>query len=81
MEGRKLIHELLHYLYFEREKMESTGYRVDPDLRKTLRFVNDEIQNLQMTLFKNNYIQYGNQLSEQFKDSSGISSTEKNDAV
>ena len=81
MKGKKLIHELLHYLYREREKIESTGYHVDPDLRKTLRFVNDEIQNLQMTLFKNNYIQYGNQLSGQFRSSSGISSTEKNDAV
>lgn len=81
MKSKKLIQELLHYLYSEREKMESTGYRIDPDLRKTHRFINDEIQNLQMMLFEQEYTQFSERLSELFEGSPGVSRKENSDAV
>jgi len=52
MKDTRLIPELLVYLYKEREKMESTGHRVDPDLKKAYGFLNQEIQNLQMIIFE-----------------------------
>jgi len=81
MKSQKLINELLHYLYSEREKMESTGYRVDFDLRKAHRFINDEIQNLQMMLFDQEYTQFSERLSELFEGSPGVSRKENGDAV
>jgi hypothetical protein len=81
MKSKKLIHELLHYLYSEREKMESTGYRVDFDLRKAHRFINEEIQNLQMMLFEQEYAQFSERLSELFEGSPGFPKKEKGDAV
>ena len=81
MKSQKLINELLHYLYSEQEKIESTGYRVDFDLRKSLRFINDEIQNLQMILFEQEYTQFSERLSELLEGSPGVSRKEKGDAV
>jgi hypothetical protein len=81
MKDKKLIDELLHYLSSEREKIESTGYRIDPDLRKTYRFINDEIQNLQMILFENEYHQFGDRLEQLFEGSPGFSKKESSDAV
>jgi len=81
MKSQKLINELLHYLYSEGEKMESTGYRVDFDLRKAHRFINDEIQNLQMMLFEQEYTQFSERLSELFEGSPGVSRKENGDAV
>jgi hypothetical protein len=81
MKNKKLIHELLHYLYSEREKIESTGYRIDPDLRKTHRFINDEIQNLQMMLFEDEYRQFSDRLEELFQGSPGFTKKENGDAV
>jgi len=52
----------LDYLYKEREKVESAGFRIDPDLRKSYKFINEEIQNLQMMLFENEYQQFGERL-------------------
>ncbi|MEX0649858.1 MAG: hypothetical protein WD200_02570 [Candidatus Andersenbacteria bacterium] len=67
MKNKKYIQEILQYLYTEREQIESTGHnRVDPDLRKTYRFINEEIQNLQMILFENEYHQFSDRLAELF---------------
>jgi len=66
MKNKKYIRKVLHYLYSEREKIESTGYRIDPDLRKTHRFINEEIQNLQMMLFEDEYRQFSERLAEVF---------------
>jgi aminoglycoside phosphotransferase family enzyme len=81
MKNKKLIHELLHYLYSEREKIESTGYRIDQDLRKSYRFINEEIQNLQMMLFEQEYNQFSERLEELFQGSPGFTKKENGDAV
>ena len=81
MKSKKLIHELLHYLYSEREKIESTGFRIDPDLGKTHRFINEEIQTLQATLFTNEYTQFSDRLEQLFEGSPGFTKKEKDDAV
>ncbi len=61
--------------------MESTGCRIDFDLRKAHRFVNEEIQNLQMMLFEHDYNQFSDRLSELFEGSPGVSRKENGDAV
>ena len=64
MKDTRLIPELLDYLYKEREKIEATGHRVDPDLRKAYEFVNQEIQNLQMMTFESQYQEFSRKLSD-----------------
>ena len=81
MKNKKLIHELLHYLYSEREKIESTGFRVDQDLIKSYQYVNKEIQNLQKKLFKQEYQQFSNRLEELFQGSPEFIKKENGDAV
>jgi hypothetical protein len=81
MKNKKLIHELLHYLYSEREKIESTGFRVDQDLIKSYQYVNKEIQNLQKKLFKQEYQQFSNRLEELFQGSPEFIKKENDDAV
>ena len=61
------ISKLLTYLYNQRDQIESTGYRIDPDLRKVYRFINDEIQNLQMMTFKNRYEEHKSKLQVKLK--------------
>lgn len=81
MKSNKTINELLHYLYSEREKMELSGYRVDFDLRKAHRFLNEEIQNLQMLIFEQEYTRFSERLSPLFEGSPGVSRKENSDAV
>jgi hypothetical protein len=81
MKNTKLMHELLHYLYSEREKIESTGYRIDPDLRKTHRFISEEIQNLQMSLFENEYHKLSDRLEQLSEGSPEFDPKEKSDAL
>ena len=81
MKNKPYIQEVLHFLYSEREKIESTGYRIDPDLRKTHRFINEEIQTLQMMLFEQEYTQFSERLEELFQGSPGFTRKEKGDAV
>ena len=64
MKDIRLIPELLDYLYKEREKIESTGHRIDPDLKKAYEYVNEEIQNLQMIVFESQYQDFSRRLSE-----------------
>lgn len=67
MRNKKYIQELLHFLFSEREKIEATGYsRIDPDLRKTHKFISDEIQTLHMVLFEDEYQQFSERLAEVF---------------
>jgi hypothetical protein len=66
MKNKKYIQELLHFLFSEREKIEATGHRIDPDLRKTHNFISDEIQTLHMMLFENEYQQFSERLAEVF---------------
>jgi len=72
MKDARLIPELLDYLYKEREKIESTGHRVDPDLRKAYEFVNQEIQNLQMVVFENQYEELSRKLSDLLEASNAV---------
>jgi hypothetical protein len=79
---KQYIYEILNHLFSEREKIESTGYsRVDPDLRKTYRFINEEIQNLQMMLFEHEYHQFSERLEQLFKGSPEFAKKENGDAV
>jgi hypothetical protein len=81
MKNQKLIHELLHYLYSEREKIESTGFHIDQDLRKSYEYVNKKIQHLQKKLFEQEYHQFSDRLEELFEGSPGFTKKEKSDAV
>ena len=72
MKDTRLIPELLVYLYKEREKLESTGQHVDPDLRMAYEFVNQEIQNLQMIIFENQYKQFSMKLSDLLETSNAV---------
>jgi hypothetical protein len=81
MKNKTHIDELLHFLYAEREKIESTGCRIDPDLRKTHRFINEEIQNLQMMLFEREYHQFSERLDQLFDYSPGFIKEESGNAV
>jgi hypothetical protein len=64
MKDNRLIPELLDYLYKEREKIESTGHRIDPDLKKAYEYVNEEIQSLQMIVFESQYQEFSRRLSD-----------------
>ena len=66
MKNKKYIQELLHFLFSEREKIEATGHRIDPDLRKTHKFISDEIQTLHMMLFEDEYQRFSERLAEVF---------------
>ena len=72
MKDTRLIPELLDYLYKEREKIEATGHRVDPDLRKAYEFVNQEIQNLQMIVFESQYKEFSRKLSDLLEASNAV---------
>lgn len=72
MKDTRLIPELLDYLYKEREKIEATGHRVDPDLRKAYEFVNQEIQNLQMITFESQYQEFSRKLSDLMEASNAV---------
>ena len=77
MTSRKHIQAKLDFLYREREKIEATGIRIDPDLRRTYRFIGEEIQNLQMYLFEDEYQQFSDRLMEIF-DSAPVFSSKEN---
>ena len=77
MTSRKHIQAKLDFLYREREKIEATGFRIDPDHRKTYRFIGDEIQNLQMCLFEDEYRQFSERLMEIF-DSAPVFTPKEN---
>ena len=72
MKDTRLIPELLVYLYKEREKLESTGQHVDPDLRKAYEFVDQEIQNLQMIIFESQYQQFSKRLSDLLENANAV---------
>ena len=67
MKDPKQISILLEYLYKERNQVESTGYHLDSDLTKVYDFINNEIQELQMKLFKTNYQEYAMTLKDQIE--------------
>lgn len=67
-----MIPELLVYLYKEREKLESTGHRVDPDLRKVCEFVSQEIQSLQVIAFESQYKEFSRKLSDLLEASNAV---------
>ena len=67
MKDPKQISSLLEYLYKEREQFESTGDHLDSDPTKVYDFINNEIQELQMKLFKTNYQEYAMTLKEQIE--------------
>ena len=72
MMDTRLIPELMVYLYKEREKIESTGHRVEPDLRKAYEFVNQEIQSLQMIAFESQYKEFSSKLSDLAEASNAV---------
>jgi len=52
---KQKICELMDYLLHERRLIESTGIRIDPDLRKTYKWINEKIQDLQLEVFTDQY--------------------------
>jgi len=79
MNNKRHIQAKLDFLYKEREKIEANGFRIDPDLRKTYRFIGEEIQDLQMCLFEDEYQQFSDQLMVIFDASPVFHSKEVND--
>ena len=58
MNNLKLAHKKLEYLLEERFKIESVddGEDIcDSDFSKILQFINEEIRDLQLTIFRDNY--------------------------
>jgi len=67
MKDSKQISTLLEYLYKERIQVESTGDHLGSDLTKVYDFISEEIQDLQMKLFKIQYQEYAMTLKEQIE--------------
>jgi hypothetical protein len=67
MKDPKQISILLEYLYKERIQVESTGVHLDSDLTKVYDFINHEIQELQMKLFKIKYQECAMNLKDQIE--------------
>jgi hypothetical protein len=57
-EKKQKIRELMDYLLHERRLIESTGNRIDPDLRKTYKWINEKIQDLQLEFFTDQYADF-----------------------
>ena len=82
MYNTKLMQEKISFLIKERESIESTGSRfIDHDLEKIYRFINREIQNLQLLMFKNEYRCFSNKLEEIFNAGPSFPSKEKGNGV
>lgn len=67
MKDPKQISTLLEYLHKERSQVEFTGDHLESDLTKVYDFINEEIQELQMKLFKNRYQEYAMTLKDQIE--------------
>lgn len=67
MKDPKQIAILLKYLYKERSQVESTGDHLGSDLTKVYDFINQEIQDLQMKLFRIKYQECAVTLKEQLE--------------
>ena len=76
MTNKKLIQARLDHLYKERESVEASGYRIDPDLRKIYRFINEEIQELQLIMFAEEYQGLSDRLEEIFNTGPAFPSKE-----
>ena len=81
MTNKKLIQARLDYLYKERESVEASGYRIVPDLRKIYRFINEEIQNLQLIMFEDEYQSFSDRLEEIFNTGPAFPSKEKGNVI
>ena len=77
---KRYVQEILNFLYSERESIEYNGHH-DPDLRKTYRYINMEIQKLQRTLFKNEYHDLRTRLAELFDTTCPFEKKESEDAI
>jgi hypothetical protein len=81
MQSNKLISAKLDYLYKERESVEASGYRIDPDLRKIYRFISEEIQELQLIIFAEEYQGFGDRLEEIFNVGLAFPLKEKDNVI
>ena len=81
MTNKKLIQARLDYLYKERELVEASGYRIDPDLRKIYKFINEEIQSLQLVIFEDQYQSFSDRLEEIFNTGPAFPSKEKDNVI
>ena len=75
------IQEKLNYFYSKRDRIESTGFSIDPDLKRVYHFINKEIQELQLVLFKGEYEQFCSLLNESIDGSSTSRNKKHNDVV
>jgi hypothetical protein len=81
MQSNKLISAKLDYLYKERESVEASGYRIDPDLRKIYRFINEEIRELKLIIFTEEYKGFSDRLEEIFNAGPAFPLKEKDNAI
>ena len=81
MNNKKLIQARLDYLYKERESVETSGYRIDPYLRKIYRFIQEEIQNLQLIMFEDEYQSFSDRLEEIFNAGPAFPLKEKDNVI
>jgi hypothetical protein len=61
---KKKILELMEYLLHQRRMIEETGFRIDPDLRKTYKWINEKIQDLQLDIFVSEYDEFERNLDK-----------------
>ena len=81
MTNKKLIQARLDYLYKDRESVEASGCRIEPDLRKIYRFINEEIQNLQLIMFEDEYQSFSDRLEEIFNTGPAFPSKVKDNVI
>ena len=81
MQSNKLISAKLDYLYKERESVEASGYIIDPDSRKIYGFINEEIQNLKLIIFEDEFQSFSDRLEEGFSAGSVFPSKEKDNVI
>ena len=60
------IRELMDYLLHQRNLIDSTGSRIDPDSRKTYQWINQKIQDLQLEVFMDQYQAFESRLEQIF---------------
>jgi len=73
------IGELTDYLLRQRNLIESTGSRIDPDLRKTYQWINQKLQDLQLEVFVDQYEVFETRLLQIFDSTPSFQPKEIND--
>ena len=62
---REQHEQKINYLIAKRQEIEDTsGFRIDPDLKLAYAWISDEIRNLKQNIFEQDYLQYEQRLND-----------------